>query len=34
MVKVQLSDPSERDGLLDAAAYEATLWLGSDRDAP
>ncbi|QEC48612.1 glycine cleavage system protein GcvH [Baekduia soli] len=25
MVKVRLSDPSESDGLLDAAAYEATL---------
>jgi glycine cleavage system H protein len=25
MVKVKLSDPSETDGLLDAAAYEATL---------
>ena len=25
MVKVRLSDPSETDGLLDAAAYEATL---------
>ena len=25
MVKVQLADPSERDALLDAAAYRATL---------
>ncbi len=25
MVKVRLSDPSERDGLLDAAAYSAQL---------
>jgi glycine cleavage system H protein len=25
MVKVRLSDPSEADGLLDAAAYEASL---------
>ena len=25
MVKVRLSDPSELDGLLDAAAYEASL---------
>jgi glycine cleavage system H protein len=25
MVKVRLSDPSEKDGLLDAAAYAATL---------
>ena len=25
MVKVRLSDPSETDGLLDAAAYEGTL---------
>jgi glycine cleavage system H protein len=25
LVKVKLSDPSERDSLLDAAAYEATL---------
>jgi glycine cleavage system H protein len=25
LVKVRLADPSERDGLLDAAAYEATL---------
>jgi glycine cleavage system H protein len=25
MVKVQLSDPAEKDSLLDAAAYEATL---------
>lgn len=25
MVKVRLSDPSERDSLLDAAAYEGTL---------
>jgi glycine cleavage system H protein len=25
MVKVKLSDPSETEGLLDAAAYEATL---------
>ncbi|HWE11083.1 MAG TPA: glycine cleavage system protein GcvH [Solirubrobacteraceae bacterium] len=25
LVRVRLSDPSEQDGLLDAAAYEATL---------
>ena len=25
LVKVKLSDPSERDGLMDAAAYEASL---------
>jgi glycine cleavage system H protein len=25
MVKVRLSDPSEQDGLMDAAAYEGTL---------
>ena len=25
LVKVKLSDPSEQEGLLDAAAYEATL---------
>jgi glycine cleavage system H protein len=25
LVRVKLSDPSEQDGLLDAAAYEATL---------
>jgi glycine cleavage system H protein len=25
MVKVRLSDPAQKDGLLDAAAYEATL---------
>ena len=25
MVKVQLSDPAEKDSLLDAAAYQATL---------
>jgi glycine cleavage system H protein len=25
LVKVRLADPSEREGLLDAAAYEATL---------
>ena len=25
MVKVKLSDPSEKDGLMDAAAYEGTL---------
>jgi glycine cleavage system H protein len=25
MVRVRLSDPSERDALLDAAAYSATL---------
>ena len=25
LVRVRLADPSERDGLLDAAAYEATL---------
>ena len=25
MIKVKLSDPSEKDGLMDAAAYEATL---------
>jgi glycine cleavage system H protein len=28
MVKVKLSDPSERDSLLDAAAYKAQLELG------
>jgi glycine cleavage system H protein len=28
MVRVKLSDPSERDGLLDAAAYKAQLELG------
>ena len=25
MIKVRLSDPSEKDGLMDAAAYEGTL---------
>jgi glycine cleavage system H protein len=25
LVKIRLSDPSERDGLMDAKAYEATL---------
>jgi glycine cleavage system H protein len=25
MVKVRLSDPSEREGLMDAAAYRASL---------
>jgi glycine cleavage system H protein len=25
MIKVKLSDPSERDGLMDAAAYEGSL---------